>query len=91
MRLDVRFVHVCCSDCTCLITFVHEGHHLIIASNNQLAQILDVRAQAWMLANPQVSCVLGVEQVAHFLVVDLGISKVTIRFHSEIGLECTSI
>lgn len=71
VELLVRFVHVCRSNRACLITFVHEGHHLIIISNNQLAQILDIRSQAWMLANPQVSGVLWIEQVAHFLVVNL--------------------
>lgn len=74
--VNVRLVHVGSSHCTRLITFVHEGHHFIIASNDELAQILDVRSQARMLANPEVARILWIEQVSHFLVIDLGIRLV---------------
>lgn len=74
---NVRLVHVGSSHCTRLITFVHEGHHLIVASNDKLAQILDVRSQARMLANPEVSCILWIKQVSHFFIVDLGIGLVS--------------
>jgi hypothetical protein len=74
---NVRLVHVGSSHCTRLITFVHEGHHLIVASNDKLAQILDVRSQARMLANPEVSCILWIKQVSYFFIVDLGIGLVS--------------
>jgi len=67
----VRLVHVSSRHSACLITLIHKRHHLVVASDDKFAEIFDVRSQAWMLTNPEVSCVLGIEQIPNFLVVDL--------------------
>jgi hypothetical protein len=74
-RRHVRFVHVGSSDCSGLVPFVHEVHHLFIPTHNQLGKIFDIRTQAWVFSNPEIACVLRIQEVAYFLVVDLEDSK----------------
>ncbi len=79
-QTNVRFVHVRSCDRTCLISLVHKGHHFVLAAHGKLAKILDIGSQTWMLANPQITRILGVKQVANLLVVDLNVR----HFNGEI-------
>lgn len=45
MKRCARFVHVGRRDSSCFIPFIHEVHHVIIAADNELGEILDIRAQ----------------------------------------------
>ena len=68
---NIRLVHIGRSYCSCLVPFVHKSHHFIIAVDHQLRQIFYVRAQARMFTDPEITSVLGVQQIPHFLIINL--------------------
>ena len=71
MHHDSRLVHIGSRDRACLVSLVHEGHHLMITAHNQLGEILYVWSQTWMFPNPQIPRIFWVQKVTHFLVIDL--------------------
>lgn len=45
MKRCSRFVHVGRCDSSCFIPFVHEVHHVVVAADDELGEILDIGAQ----------------------------------------------
>ena len=70
-KIDPRLIHICSRDSPSFIPFIHERHHLLVAANHQLAQILHVGTQRGVFSHTQITCVFGIEEVADFFVVDL--------------------
>jgi hypothetical protein len=68
---NVRFVHIRSRDGSRFVSLVHECHHFIITADNQLGQILHVRSHTGMLTNPKIPRIFGIQQVPHFLIVNL--------------------
>ena len=68
-----RLVHVGGGDRTSLVSLIHKSHHLVVTVDHELRQVLNVGPQARVFTDPEVARVLGVEEVANLLIVDLDV------------------
>ena len=73
-RERVRLVHVGGGNGSCLVAFIHQGHHLVITCDDEFGEILDIGAQTGMFTDAEVAGILGIEQVSYFFVVNLWVN-----------------
>jgi len=86
VRAAAGLVHVGGGHGARLVALVDEPVHVQVVLDHQLGQVLDVRAQDRVLAHLQVVLlVLGVEEVAHPLAVDLHVGDLDGGVHARHG------
>jgi hypothetical protein len=68
---DIRFIHISRSNRSRLVSLVHKRHHLLVTIHDKLGQILNVRSQAWVFTDSKIACVLRIQKIPYFLVVNL--------------------
>lgn len=75
MRTRRSLVHVRRRYRTRLVSLVHERHHLLEAVHSKFRQIFDIGTEGGMFTDAEVACVLGVQEIPDFFVVDLERAK----------------
>lgn len=48
-----------------LISLVHQSHHLVVVLDDELAEVLDIGAEAWVFSDFEIPLVLRVQEVAN--------------------------
>ena len=58
---DLRFIHIGSGHRSRLVTLVHECHHFIVASHDELGEVFYIWPQARVLTDSQVPGILGIQ------------------------------